>query len=164
MTGKLVHEIELYPFEAFKTLLDHEVHRSRRDGTHISLIHLAVETDTSGPDAQYGAEVFTINALNVHLRDTDIPCRKGNEFYVLMPSTDEKGAHVVCERLEKLFRIESQIYDKVSFKLYAYIGMATLPGDRSITSQKIMDNASRALTHARENKIDRTVIYSEPSS
>jgi len=161
MGNTLVHEIELYPFETFKTLLEHEVHRSRRYGTPISLIHLAVETDTSGPDAQYGAEVFTINALNVHLRDTDIPCRKGNEFYVLMPSTDEKGAVIVCERLEKLFRMESQIYDKVSFKLFAYIGVATLPGDRSITSKKLMENAADALRHAHENKIDKTVIYSE---
>jgi len=161
MGNTLVHEIELYPFETFKTLLEHEVHRSRRYGTPISLIHLAIETDTSGPDAQYGAEVFTINALNVHLRDTDIPCRKGNEFYVLMPSTDAKGALIVCERLEKLFRMESQIYDKVSFKLFAYIGVATLPGDRSIISQKLMENAADALRRAHENKIDKTVIYSE---
>ncbi|HEY5731593.1 MAG TPA: GGDEF domain-containing protein, partial [Anaerolineales bacterium] len=80
---------------------------------------------------------------------------------VLMPSTDKKGGHIVCERLEKLFRVESDIYDKVSFKLFVYIGMATLPGDRSITSQKIMDDASQALIHARENRIDKTVIYSE---
>ena len=30
MENTLVHEIELYSPEAFKTLLDHEVNRSRR--------------------------------------------------------------------------------------------------------------------------------------
>ncbi len=42
-----------------------------------------------------------------------------------------------------------------------YIGMATLPGDRSISSQKLMDNALLALRHARENRLTTTVIYSE---
>jgi diguanylate cyclase (GGDEF)-like protein len=161
MTNFLVHEIELYPFETFESLLNHEVRKSRRYGTPLTFIHLAVETDTSGPDAQHGAEVFAINALNVHLRDTDIPCRRGNEFLVFMPSTDEKGGRIVCERLEKLFYREAQVYDKVSFKLSAYIGLASNPGDRSLTSKKIMDEASQALQHARENRVTNTVVFSD---
>jgi GGDEF domain-containing protein len=161
MDNALVHEIELYSSDSFTTLLDHEVHRSRRNGDPLTLIHLAVETDTSGEHAQHGAEIFAINALNVHLRETDIPCKKGNEFLALMPATDEKGGRIVCERLEKLFSTEAQIYDKVSFKLFVFIAMATLPGDRSLTSRKILENASQALLHARENRITNTVIFSE---
>jgi len=162
MEKHLVHEIELYPFETFETLLAHEVNRSRRFGTPLTLIHLVVETDSSGSDdIQHAAEVFAINALNVHLRNVDIPCKRGNEFLALMPSTDQQGGRIVSERLEKLFFTEAQIYDKVSFKLHVYIGMATLPGDRSITSKKLMDNASQAMLYARKHRLEHTVLFSE---
>jgi len=161
MENKLVHEIELYPPEKFNTLLEHEVNRSRRYGEPLALIHLAVETDDSGPDAQYGAENFAINVLNVQLRETDIPCRRGNEFLVIMPSTDEHGGRIVCKRLEKLFHVEAQVYDKVSFKLYTYIGLASLPGDRSISSKKLQEQASQALEHARLNHFSKTVVFSD---
>jgi len=161
MDYPLVHEFELYPFDAFKTLLDHEVNRSRRYGSPLTMVHLIVETNSSPPDAQHGAEVFAINALNVHLRATDIPCRKGNEFLALMPSTDEQGGRIVCQRLEKLFQAEAQVYDKVSFKLSAFIGMASLPGDRSISGDRLMKNAAEALEHARAKQLINTVIHSE---
>ena len=163
MEEHLVHEIELYPFETFETLLAHEVNRSRRFGTPLTLIHLAVETDSNGSsdNMQHAAEVFAINALNVHLRNVDIPCKRGNEFLALMPSTDQQGGRTVSERLEKLFFAEAQIYDKVSFKLFVYIGMATLPGDRSITSKKLMDNALQAMLYARKHKLEHTVLFSE---
>jgi len=134
---------------------------SRRYGHPLTLIHLAVEVDSGGADAQYGAEIFAINALNLQVRETDVPCRQGNEFLVLMPSTDEKGARIVCERLENLFHVEAQVYDKVSFKMSTYIGVATLLGDRSISSRKLMNNAAHALKHARDNKLSETVVFSD---
>jgi len=161
MKDFLTHEIELYPYDKFETLLEHEVNRSRRYGSPLSLIHLTVEAESGGADAQYGAEIFAINALNLHVRETDIPCRQGKEFLVLMPSTDEHGGRVVCERFEKLFYAESQIYDKVSFKLSTFIGMTTLPGDRSISSKKLMEQAAKAMEHARTNRLQKTVVYSE---
>jgi len=161
MENLLEHEIELYPFDQFEALLEHEVSMSRRYGRPLTLIHLTVEVDSGGADAQYGAEIFAINALNLQVRETDVPCRQGNEFLVLMPSTDEKGARIVCERLENLFQVESQIYDKVSFKMSTYIGVTTLLGDRSITSKKLMNNAAAALKHARENKLSKTVVFSD---
>jgi len=145
MENELVHEIELYPPDDFRKLLEHEVHRSRRYGEPLTLIHLAVETDTHTPNAQHGAEIFAINALNLHLRDTDIPSKMGSEFLVLMPSTDNEGGRIVCERLEKLFNVEQQTYDRVSFKLSAFFGMASLPGDKAISSKILIQNASNAL-------------------
>ena len=161
MENVLIHEIELYSFESFMTLLDHEVNRSRRYKSPLTLIHLAIETDPAGPQAQHSAEMFVINILDLHLRDTDIPCRKGIEFLVLMPATDLEGGRIACERLEKLLNVQPQMYDRVSFKLSAFIGMATLPGDRSMTSNLLIQNALKALGHARKNRIHTTVIFSE---
>src|SRR5688572_26733492 len=92
--------IELYPPESFNILLDHEVNRSRRYGNPLTLLDLSFETDPNDPQNLRSAEVYTMNVLNLRLRDTDIPCKKGNEFLVLMPATDERGARIACQRLE----------------------------------------------------------------
>ncbi len=162
MANPLAHEIELYPFGSFKTLLNHEVNRAKRYKDPVTLLHLVVETDSSEPNAKHAAELFTINTLNVHLRDTDIPCRQGNEFLVLMPATDAQGGRVVCERLGKLFHTEAQIYDKVSFKLFVFIGMTTLSGeDTSLTSHKLLEEALTAMQIAHAQRMKEPVIYSE---
>jgi hypothetical protein len=153
--------IELYPPESFNILLDHEVNRSRRYGDPLTLLDFTFETNPEDPQTQHSAEVFTINVLNLRLRDTDIPCKKGNEFLVLMPSTDEQGGRIACQRLEKLFNIEPQSYDRVSFEMSAFIGMSTLPGDDSISSNQLTQNALQALQYARENRLKNTVIFSE---
>lgn len=158
---QLNHEIELYMSEAFHTLLEHEVNRSRRYKNPITLLHLALEIQPDTPQARYGAELFAINLLNSHLRDTDIPSKSGSEFLVLMPATDEQGARIVSDRLETLFHSEHSDFDKVSFRLSAFIGMATLSGDRSITSKSLLNNASLALQHARSNRSLKAVLFSE---
>lgn len=161
MEDSLVHDIELYPSETFKILLEHEVNRSRRYGQPLTLLHLAFETNPANSQTQYSAEVFIINILNLRLRDTDIPCRQGNEFLVLMPATDEKGGHTAGERLEELFNIEPQSYDRISFELSVFIGMATVPGDRSISSKKLLEYAEQALQYARTNHLKHTTAFSE---
>ena len=161
MENALGHDIELYPPESFKTLLDHEINRSRRYGNPLTLLYLALEADPADPQTLHSAEVFAMNVLNLRLRDTDIPCKKDNEFMVLMPSTDEEGGRIACERLEQLLNLDRQTYDRVSFQMSAFIGMATLPGDRSISSKKLMQNASEALQHAHMNRMKNTVIFSE---
>jgi predicted signal transduction protein with EAL and GGDEF domain len=162
MENSLVHEIELYPPESFKTLLDHEVNRSHRYGDSLTLVDMVVETEPASEQAQHSAEVFMINALNIRLRSTDIPCKKGNEFLVLMPVTATPGARTACERLKKIINMEPQAYDRVSFKLAVFIGIASLPyNDRTISSDNLMEFASQALRHAQTNQLTKVISYSE---
>ena len=126
MNNQLTYEIELYSLESFRTLLEHEIHRSRRYKSPLTLIHLAIETDPDQPDVLHSAEIFTINVLDVQLRDTDIPCRKGNEFLVLMPATFEEGGRIACERLARSFNEPHQTYDRVSFHMVVYVGMSSI--------------------------------------
>jgi len=155
------HEIELYPPETFRTLLEHEVNKSHRYGDSLSLIDLVVETDPSNAQALYSAEVFTINMLNLHLRNTDIPCKKGSEFLILMPASSIQGARTACERLTKLMSIEPQSYDKVSFKLFVFIELAALPYDRSVCSDGLLQQAAQALQHARAKRLKSVVSFPE---
>ncbi len=161
MENESAHEIELYSPESFEILFDHEVNRSRRSGNPMTLLDITFETKPANPESQHSAEVYTINALNLRLRDTDIPCKKDSEFLVLMPATDEQGARIACERLENLFKVKHQTYDRVSFELIAYLGMATLPGDRSISSKELMKEAAVAMRQARAKHLTNTVIFSE---
>ena len=161
MKDIFMHEIELYSLESFQTLLDHEILRSRRYKTPVTLIHVAIETDPDRPEIQYSAEMFAINILDVQLRNTDVPCRKGREFLILMPATDEAGGRIVCERLAKLFNEPHQTYDRVSFNLTIFVGMTSLPGDSSLTSASLMQQAAKAMQYGREHKLTDAVIFSE---
>jgi len=161
MEDTQVHEIELYPPKTFRTLLEHEVNKSHRYGDSLSLIDLVVEKDPSNAQALHSAEVFTINMLNLHLRNTDIPCKKGSEFLILMPASSIQGARTACERLTKLMSIEPQSYDKVSFKLFVFIGLAALPYDRSVSSDGLLQQAAQALQHARAKRLKRVVSFPE---
>ena len=161
MQNTRVHEIELYPPEIFKTIVDHEVNRSNRYGDSLTLANLVVETDPANEKAQHSAELFAINVLNLHLRQIDIACKKGNEFLVLMPATGSQGARTACERLRRLMTTEQQTVDNVFFKILVFIGMATLPIDRSVSSNGLIENASKALQHARANRLARVISFSE---
>ena len=161
MQNNPAHEIELFPPEVFKTLLDHEVNKSRRYGDSLTLVDLLVETDPANTEAQHEAEMFAINVFNLHLRDTDIPCKRENEFLILMPSTGTPGARTACERVKKLMTIEHQTEQVNAFKLSTFIGMASLPIDHAISSDEFAKNASQALQHARTNHLINVVAFSE---
>lgn len=161
MDTQFTYEIELYSLESFTTLLEHEVKRSHRYKTPLTLVHLAIETDPTGPDIYHSAEMFTINTLDVQLRDTDIPCRKGNEFLILMPATFEEGGRIACERLAKSFNETHQTYDRVSFNMVIYVGMSSIPAGDSLTSKNLLQQAAKAMQYARDNHITSAVMYSD---
>ena len=161
MENALTHDIELYPLESFKTILDYELNRSRRYKELLTLIHVAVEADPNTPQTQHSAEVFAINVLNLQLRETDIPCKVGNEFLVLMPSTGEPGGRMACERLGNLFKVMHQTYDRVSFQLSAFIGMTSTDGTSPIPANKLIQQASAAMQHARVKRLPHAALFSE---
>ena len=161
MQNMPAHEIELFPPEVFKTLLDHEVNKSRRYGDSLTLIDLLVEAEPVDPEAQHNAEVLAINLLKLYLRDTDIPCKRENEFLILMPSTGTPGARTACERVRKMMNTEHRMDNGISFKLSTFVGMASLPMDHSISSEEFSKNASLALQYARTNRLMNVVAFSE---
>jgi PleD family two-component response regulator len=124
-------------------------------------VHLALETEPERPDVLYSAEMFTINVLDFHLRDTDIPCRKGSEFLVLMPATNEEGGRIACERLARSFNEPHQTYDRISFQMVVYVGMASIAAGESLTGESLLQQAAKAMQHARDNHITTAVSYSD---
>lgn len=167
MAEDINHEIELYLLETFQILLEHEVRKSRRYRYPLTLVRIAVEAQPNNPQTQHTAEMIAINALDSELRESDIPCRDGHEFLVLLPSTDEKGGRSACERLEKLLNVSQQISDDVAFQVSAFIGLACTYGGPSLSSIKLRGDACSAMEYARGNGITKTILFSEltdPSS
>lgn len=161
MADDINHEIELYLLETFRALLEHEVRKSRRYRYALTLLHIAVEAEPGTPETQHAAEMIAINALDSQLRESDIPCRDGHEFLVLLPSTDEKGGQTACARLETLLNVSSQTSDGVNFQMSAFIGLVCTYGGPSLSSIKMRDDACTAMNHARANRSSKTVLFSE---
>jgi hypothetical protein len=154
------HDIELYLLEVFNILLAHEVRKSRRYKYPLSLVCIAVGAEPDTPETQHAAEMVAINALDVELRDTDIPCREGHEFLILLPSTDEKGAHKACKRLERAINTTDQTSTGASFQVFAYIGMTSIGDDLVVSPKMLIGNARSAMNHARASRSLKTVLFS----
>jgi len=155
------HKFELYPFDSFKTLLLLEINRTRRYKTPLTLIRLAMEVTPDAAENRHYAEIFAINTLDTHLRDTDIPCMTGGEFLILMPATDEAGASAVCDRLVELFNTDPQKYDRVPFHIETFIGLTSLGAGSSQPDSALMKQAAAAMQHARDNRLKTAVSYSK---
>ena len=162
MESRPAHDIELYTPEAFKILLEHEVNKSHRYGDSLTLIDVVVEADPADTQNQNRAEVFAIKALNIHLRQTDIPCKKANEFLILMPATAAPGARTACQRFKRLIIDSAEQDETPSFHVHVFIGMAMLLNeDRTISSSRLTEDAAKALQHARTHQLTSVVSFSD---
>lgn len=161
MTDTINHEIELYLLETFRVLLDHEIRTSRRYKHPMTLVHIALQVEPDMQQTRRGAEMVVINALDVELRDSDIPCMDGHEFLVLMPSTDEEGARSACDRLEKTLNATDQVYEDVTFQVSAFIGFASTSAEMTLPATKLKQQARAAMECARSNRSQRAISFSE---
>jgi diguanylate cyclase (GGDEF)-like protein len=91
----------------FKDILKKEIERSKRYKNPLSLIMMDVDHFKSFNDT-YGHQTGDLvlksiaNVLKESVRNTDIPSRYGGEeFAVILPMTDEKGAEKFAERLRR---------------------------------------------------------------
>lgn len=147
----------LYHPDMFKSLLTHQVNMSRRYGDSLTLVKLFVEVDPAHPETRNDAELFVINKLRLELRETDIPCKQGQEFLILLPSTSTPGARTACERLKK--KITTEATENLNLSLF--MGIASIPAHTAITSEEFSQNAARALQHARANGLNSVVAFSD---
>lgn len=147
----------LYHPDVFKSLLTHQVNMSRRYGNSLTLVSLLVEVDPVHPETRNDAELFVMNKLRLELRETDIPCKQGQEFLILLPSTSTPGARTACERIKK--KIIADTTENLHLSLF--MGIASIPVHTAITSEEFSQNAARALQHARANGPNSVVAFSD---
>jgi len=87
--------------------LGQEFHRSLRYGNDFTLVmadidHFKRINDEQGHDAGDRVLTQTASFLRKHMRDSDIVGRYGGEeFVVLLPETDSRGAHTAMDRMRQ---------------------------------------------------------------
>jgi diguanylate cyclase (GGDEF)-like protein/putative nucleotidyltransferase with HDIG domain len=153
----------LFNRRAFEELLEMELERAARGGNPLSVIvgdidgFRAVNECHGHAAGDLALQAVARNALKWKRR-IDLAARiGGEEFALLLPETDERGAFIVAERLRRAAHrsfVESAPGVTFSF------GVATVPAHATdgVGVLRAADSASAA---AKELGGDRTVIYSD---
>ncbi|MBU1906311.1 MAG: diguanylate cyclase [Candidatus Omnitrophica bacterium] len=117
----------LYNRRYFKELMQHEVAKLQRYASNLSLLMIDIDdfkiyNDTYGHPAGDDLLRKLSKLLRAAMREMDYVCRYGGEeFVVVLPQTDKKGAEIVAERL----RAQAGLYLPTTLS----IGVATYPED-----------------------------------
>jgi len=150
-------ETGLYDEEVFKLLADYELSRAQRYPSPVSMLHVSLNLDQAKPSIAGTLKQLFAGILNTSLRISDIPAHYGNDFLILMPSTYESGAQAVARRLIARLRGTRNFADGNMFKFVIHVGIATHPGGRGISVEKLLQQAKTALEKARKEG-DHTYI------
>lgn len=143
----------------FNILLQHEISRTRRYPTPISLLRIELLPNEIPPENLERARQMVAYILNRFLRTADVPAQDGNIFFVLLPLTDLEGARCVASRI--LTRLsDPQIgVNGVPFKPSACIGYTWHPGGDTLTAEKLFQEVQAATQTAVQNGPYSMVAY-----
>ncbi|MGB9736084.1 MAG: GGDEF domain-containing protein [bacterium] len=130
----------LYNSRYLHLMLEREMDRSKRYGLHFSMIfldldHFKLVNDKYGHII--GSKVLkeTAEVIRSELRKPDIPIRYGgDEFVILLPETDKKGAYRVTQRIRESLNKHVFLKEEgLTIKLTASFGIAAFPEDTDNT-------------------------------
>lgn len=151
---------------AFEELLDSELERSRRTGRPLAMV--VGDLDGLGelnsrlglPAGDRVLQLAARDMLKWKRRIDSAGRIGGEEFALLLPETDERGAFLLAERLR---RAAHRTFGGDTMPVTISFGVASYPdhGDRL---DLLMSFATHAMGAAKELGKDRSVVYSEDVS
>ncbi len=151
---------ELFNRRFYEDALNREATRSLRLNQPFSLISLDLDdlkkiNDTFGHSAGDNAIKSVAQAIIKNARSVDIASRiGGEEFSIILPGIDSKGAKVAAERLLQTIRkIEVEDVGKVT----ASIGVATFI-EQTLDVDKLAEMADRAMYNAKKDGKNKIVF------
>lgn len=151
---------ELYNRRYFNQALQKELERAQRLQQPFSLVSLDLDylkkiNDTYGHFFGDLAIRTIADILKKNARSIDVPSRLGGEeFSVLLPGVDSKGAMVAAERIRAA--IEAQELDTIGH-ITASVGVATFP-EHSIKLDELLDMADQAMYKSKINGRNRVTL------
>jgi diguanylate cyclase (GGDEF)-like protein len=138
-------------YAQLKASLDGELARSRRYGRPAAALMLVLD-DYQGLRYQLGRDGSTAlvaqfaAAIRDALRGADRLFRlDADEFIILLPETDLKGAHVTARRLYDVVTKVKPAGGNVTFDLRLRIGGAAFPHDRVRSSEDLLREANNSI-------------------
>jgi two-component system cell cycle response regulator len=155
----------LYNRRYFLEMFEREVDRARRYENRlvfcmIDMDHFKIVNDTYGNLAGDTVLSEIGKILNQHIRLSDLVCRYGGEeFALLLPSTDIEQAKLVCERLRIVISQHPFEYKSSSFNVTISIGVAMYDRHADQSPVNLFEQADQALYQAKNSGGDKVVIY-----
>jgi diguanylate cyclase (GGDEF)-like protein len=152
----------LYPQAMLETLLAHEVNRSRRYPSPISLIYFALHFPKDpSPEIVESAKMLLVTHLHASMRKADIPGHYEGNYMVIMPATECAGAKTAAERMLEKFPRSQITRTAELFHLSMCIGVASHAGGSEISVAQLLSDASSALWEAQRRGPKSLVVYEE---
>lgn len=137
------------------------VARARRSGTPLSVAMLDIDhfkrlNDTHGHDTGDRALMHLSEVVRSVLRDSDIMVRYGGEeFVMILPETDLKGARFAIERLRLVVHKSPLIHEGQRIPLCLSAGLAQLRPSEN--GSALLMRADQAMMQAKNEGRDRVV-------
>ncbi|MFE9689000.1 diguanylate cyclase [Micromonospora sp. NPDC005806] len=149
----------LWNYRYLRESIRREVERANRFGRMLSVLALDLDrfkdvNDTWGHTAGDAVLVEFARRVRGEIREVDLAFRQGGEeFVVLLPETDARGATIVAERLGAVVRdhpvpVDGHAGEPVRVPVTVSIGIAVYP-DHAATGQQVLDVADEALYAAK---------------
>ncbi|SCL18467.1 diguanylate cyclase (GGDEF) domain-containing protein [Micromonospora rhizosphaerae] len=149
----------LWNYRYLRESIRREVERANRFGRMLSVLALDLDrfkdvNDTWGHAAGDAVLVEFARRVRGEIREVDLAFRQGGEeFVVLLPETDARGATIVAERLGAVVRdspvpVNGHSEEPVRVPVTVSIGIAVYP-DHATSGQQVLDAADDALYAAK---------------
>ncbi|MFJ6199767.1 diguanylate cyclase [Micromonospora sp. NPDC092111] len=149
----------LWNYRYLRESLRREVERASRFGRMLSILVLDLDrfkivNDTYGHTAGDAVLAEFARRVRGEIREVDLAFRQGGEeFVVLLPETDARGAAIVAERLGAAVRdtpitVDGHAGTVAAITVSVSIGIAVYP-DHASTGQEVLDAADEALYAAK---------------
>ncbi len=151
-------------------LLSAAVAESRRKNSPLSVMVLDIDhfkqvNDNYGHAAGDVALKHMVSILNTNLREYDQVGRYGGEeFVIILPSTDKNSAWGVAERIRSSLQYQpAPLENGDSISMTVSIGITQFDSQRDESRQSLFDRADKALYSAKQSGRNR-VVYGDLST
>jgi GGDEF domain-containing protein len=129
--------------------MEYEIIRCIRYPAPLSLIRLEMTPHVSEGKAPPSTVPLFETVLNARLRSADIPTRHGKGYLILLPTTDETGAQIVCERLLAVFDQEFETEEGITVRFWLQMGIASHSGGPTLMKEALLESAELGLERSR---------------
>ncbi|SIS85770.1 diguanylate cyclase (GGDEF) domain-containing protein [Thalassolituus maritimus] len=152
----------LFNVRHFRKSLEHELERTRRTGMTTALImvdldHFKNINDTWGHESGNQVLQTVAQLLQDQTRKLDICCRYGGEeFAVILPSTELMLARQVAERCLNALRETVIPLDETDLQVTASIGVAVADNSAQ-TAESLIENADECMYEAKRGGRNQVV-------
>lgn len=145
----------LFNYRHFMLMTEQELERTRRSGRPTALIMVDLDrfkivNDDWGHEAGNRALQQCAELMRTVMRKIDIPCRYGGEeFALLLPSTELPHAVAVAERLRRAIESTPITHAGSSFSVTASMGVEACARRDQMTAGTLIERADELLYQAK---------------